>query len=124
MAINIEFTGFINGVREFEWGVVYDMAHAQMAKDEQGEWKVAGKDYLSVTGPKGFNEGDQCLVIGTLKTKLYDKKDGSKGVALNVRAREMKLAERRQSNKVGVAALNDVWPTVDVPGALDEQAPF
>lgn len=125
MAINIEFTGFVNGVREFEWGVVYDMAHAQMMKDDQGEWKVAGKDYLSVTGPKGFNEGDQCLVIGTLKTKTFEKKDGSKGIALNVRAREMKIAERRQqSNKQGVAALNEVWPVAEVPGAIDEQAPF
>ena len=124
MAINIEFTGFVNGVREFEWGVVYDMAHSQMMKDEQGEWKVAGKDYLSVTGPKGFNEGDQCLVVGTLKTKIYEKKDGTKGIALNVRAREMSRTERKASNKTGIAALNEVWPTADIPGALEEQAPF
>ena len=97
MAVQIEFEGFINGIREFEWGVVYDIAHNQMMKDDQGDWKVAGKDYFSVTGPAGFEEGDKVAVVGRMKTKLFDKKDGSKGVSLNVRATEMTKVERRGS---------------------------
>ena len=124
MAVNIEFTGFINGVRPFDWGHVYDIAHSQMMKDEQGEWKVVGKDYFSVTGPAVFEEGDQVTVVGTFKTKVYEKKDGSKGIALNVRAKDMQRKERGPGAKVSSAAINEVWPTIDVPSGADEQAPF
>jgi hypothetical protein len=125
MAIDIKFEGFVNGIRSFEWGTVYDVAHNQMLKDEQGEWKVDGKDYFSVTGPAGFEEGDKVSVVGRLKTKLFDKKDGSKGVSLNVRATEMVKVERRggQSNQVsGQQALAEVFG--DTLKGIDEQAPF
>jgi hypothetical protein len=120
MAVNIEFTGFVNGVRNFDWGVVYDVAHAQMMKDDQDEWKVVGKDYFSVTGPNGFNEGDQVRVVGTLKTKLFDKKDGSKGISLNVRAKEMVKAERRGGGPTGSDAVSQVFNAPE----LDLEAPF
>lgn len=122
--IEIKFEGFVNAVRQFDWGVVYDVAHTQMMKDEQGEWKVAGKDYFSVTGPAGFVEGDRVAIQGTLKTKTFDKKDGSKGVALNVRATDMSKVERRSAEKTSVAAVNAVWPTIDIPTGSEEQAPF
>lgn len=123
MAVKIEFTGFINGVREFDWGHSYDIAHSQMMKDDQDEWKVVGKDYFSVVGKPGFQEGDQVAVVGTLKTKLFDKKDGSKGVALNVRASEMSKVERRakDASKVGHAAVHDVFGS---GGPIEESAPF
>tara|TARA_R110000822_G_scaffold92393_3_gene213103 strand:- start:1208 stop:1582 length:375 start_codon:yes stop_codon:yes gene_type:complete len=124
MAVNIEFTGFINGVRTFDWGNVYDMAHSQMMKDEQGEWKVAGKDYFSVTGPAGFEEGEQVTVTGTFKTKVYEKKDGTKGIALNVRAKDMQRKERSSGAKVSSAAINEVWPTIEIPSGVEDQAPF
>lgn len=120
MAVDVRFEGFINGVRQFEWGVVYDVAHAQMMKDEQGEWKVAGKDYFSVTGPAGFNEGEKVAVVGTLKTKVYDKKDGSKGLSLNVRAKEMNRVERRGSGPTGESAVAQVFNAPE----LDLEAPF
>jgi hypothetical protein len=120
MAVNIEFTGFVNGVRTFDWGVVYDVAHAQMMKDDQGDWKVAGKDYFSVTGPNGFVEGDMVKVVGTLKTKSYEKKDGTKGIALNVRAKDMEKAERRSGGGSGADAVAQVF---NAPG-LDLSAPF
>lgn len=122
MAVEIKFEGFINGVRSFEWGTVYDVAHNQMMKDDQDEWKVAGKDYFSVTGPAGFEEGDRIAVVGRFKTKVYEKKDGSKGIALNVRAESIEKVERRQGNFPNVQqALSDVFG--DVKG-VDEQAPF
>ena len=122
MAVQIEFEGFINGIREFEWGVVYDIAHNQMMKDDQGDWKVAGKDYFSVTGPAGFEEGDKVAVVGRMKTKLYDKKDGSKGVSLNVRATEMTKVERR-----GPAPQNTQQTLDQVFGSvkgIEDEAPF
>ena len=123
MAVEIKFEGYVNGIRQFDWGTVYDVAHNQMLKDEQGEWKIDGKDYFSVTGPTGFEEGDKVLVVGRLKTKLFDKKDGSKGVSLNVRATEMSKVERRGggSPQMTQAALQDVFGSVK---SIDEEAPF
>jgi len=125
MAVDIKFEGFVNGIRQFEWGTVYDVAHNQMMKDEQGEWKVDGKDYFSVTGPAGFEEGDRVAVVGRMKTKLFDKKDGSKGVSLNVRATEMSKVERRgggQPAQSSQQALTEVFG--DTLKGIDEQAPF
>jgi hypothetical protein len=124
MAVDIKFEGFINGVRTFDWGNVYDVAHNQMLKDDQGEGKIDGKDYFSVTGPTGFEEGDRVSIVGRLKTKTFDKKDGSKGVALNVRASEMSKVERRGGVQApnGQQALSDVFG--DTVKGIDEQAPF
>ena len=122
MAVDVKFEGYVNGVREFEWGVVYDVAHNQMLKDDQGDWKVDGKDYFSVTGPAGFAEGDKVAVVGRLKTKLFEKKDGSKGVSLNVRASEMSKVERRGGNPQDTQqALDGVFGSVK---SIDEEAPF
>lgn len=122
MAVDVKFEGYVNGVREFEWGVVYDVAHNQMLKDDQGDWKVDGKDYFSVTGPAGFAEGDKVAVVGRLKTKVFEKKDGSKGVSLNVRASEMSKVERRGANPQDTQqALDGVFGSVK---SIDDEAPF
>jgi hypothetical protein len=125
MAVDIRFEGFINAVRSFDWGTVYDVAHNQMLKDEQGEWKVDGKDYFSVTGPAGFEEHDKVLVVGRFKSKVFEKKDGTKGFSLNVRASEMSKVERRsavQSGLTGRQALDDVFG--DTLKGIDDQAAF
>ena len=122
MAVDIRFEGFINGVRSFDWGTVYDVAHNQMLKDDQGEWKVDGKDYFSVTGPAGFEEGDKVAVVGRFKSKFFDKKDGGKGVSLNVRATEMTKVERRASNPQDTQqALDDIFGSVK---SVDDEASF
>lgn len=122
MAVDVKFEGYVNGVRQFDWGVVYDVAHNQMMKDDQGDWKIDGKDYFSVTGPAGFAEGDKVAVVGRLKTKLFDKKDGSKGVSLNVRATEMSKVERRPGNAQDTQqALEGVFGAVK---SIDDEAPF
>lgn len=125
MAVDIKFEGFVNGVRSFDWGTVYDVAHSQMMKDDQGEWKVDGKDYFSVTGPAGFEEGDRVSVVGRLKTKTFEKKDGSKGISLNIRASEMSKVERRggvPQSQSSEAALTEVFG--DTLKGIDDQAPF
>ena len=125
MAVDIKFEGFVNSIRSFDWGTVYDVAHSQMIKDEQDEWKVDGKAFFPVTGPAGFEEGDRVAVVGRLKTKRFDKKDGSKGISLNVRASEMSKVERRGgsgSAQAGQQALTEVFG--DTLKTIDEQAPF
>ena len=129
MAVKIEFMGYVNKVREYEWGVVYDMAHNQMKKTND-QWQTIGRDYFSVVGVEGgerFAENDMVNVKGTLKTKYFDKQDGSKGLALNVRAEEMvKQATSRSSvakpETASVPDMQQIWP--DLQQVPDDNAPF
>lgn len=119
MAIQIEFRGYVNEVRTFDWGTSYSVSHNQVKKTPDGKWETIGKDYFSVVGPAGFVENDQVIVKGTLKTKFYDKKDGSgKGVALQVRATEM---EKVQPKGASVPEMQTIWPEVK---QIPDNAPF
>jgi single-stranded DNA-binding protein len=123
--IRVEFKGYVNAVRVFDWGTVYDVSHNQVRKNHQDEWETVGRDYFSVVAPQGagpFQENDQVTVVGKLKTKTYDKRDGSgKGISLEVRADEMAKVER--GNKPAtVSEMQNVWPAVKQ--VADDQVPF
>lgn len=125
MAVSIEFEGFVNDVRRFDWGVVYDVSHRQVTKDAQGQWETAGYDYFGVTVNEpvpGVEKDSKVKVKGTLKTKRYDKKDGSgKAVALNVRASSVELVQKPAS----VGEMQEIWPDVrQVPVDTSDNAPF
>lgn len=94
MAIQVEFTGYINSIKTFDWGTVYDISHAQRKQNDAGEWETVGTDYFSVVGEPGFSENQRVTVKGKLKTKRFDKRDGSKGISLEVRAEEISAYEK------------------------------
>lgn len=98
MAIQIEFTGFINGKKVYDWGTVYDVAHSQRKQNDNGEWETIGTDYFSVIGDPGFHDGQKVTIKGRLKTKRYDKQDGTKGLRLEVRAEEMSASDYKDAN--------------------------
>lgn len=123
--IRVEFKGYVNGVRTFDWGTVYNVSHNQVRKNHQGEWETVGRDYFSVVAPQGapaFAENEQVEIVGKLKTKLYDKKDGSgKGISLEVRADEMRTVSR-ETKPASVSDMQGVWPAVkQIP---DDSVPF
>ena len=123
--IRVEFKGYVNSVRVFDWGTVYNVSHNQVRKNHQGEWETVGRDYFSVVAPKDaatFAENDQVEVVGRLKTKTYDKRDGSgKGISLEVRADEMRTVQR--GNKTAsVPDMQNIWP--DVKQVAGDQVPF
>ena len=124
--IRVEFDGFVNRVREYEWGVAYDISHNQSKKQPDGTFVNDGKDYFSVVGVKGgprFDENDFVSVKGTMKTAFFDKRDGSgKGVALNVQATEMVRRAPGGGKSASVSEMQGLWPEVkQVP---DDNAPF
>ena len=61
-----------------------------------------------VDGKTVFVENDRIDVVGKLKTKLFDKKDGSKGVALEVRGDEV-----TKSGKSSTPSIPASWAPVD-----------
>lgn len=131
MSIQIEFEGYINGVRLFDWGNVYDVSHTQWGKDAKGEWEKKGADYFNVIGPAGepVAEGSKILVKGRMKSKRYEKRDGNPGMSLEVRAET--IAVTREPNESGapsaapaVGATPDmgaIWPDVQ---QVPDDAPF
>jgi len=125
MAINIEFQGFINEVKPFNWGTVYDISHNQVRKTPEGKWETIGRDYFSVIAPEGqdtLSKDDRVSVKGRMKTKTYEKRDGTQGKSLEVRAEEITVltAGSQTEDKTGHAAVNAIWPVVQIP----EEAPF
>lgn len=97
MALEIEFEGYVNEVKDFTWGTVAKMSHNRRKKNEQtGDWETVGKDYLDVVLPKGetVKEGSLLKVGGTFTVDTFEKRDGSTGVAIKVRAEYVQPVER------------------------------
>lgn len=122
MALNIEFEGYVNEVKDFSWGTVAKVSHSQRAKNDAGQWETVGKDYLDVTLPQGVvvSEGTVIKVKGTFKVGTYAKKDGTTGVALKVRAQEVAPVERGHREASASFSAPSGW--TEVPAA--EDAPF
>ena len=116
MALNVHFEGYVNEVKQFSWGNVAKISHSQRAKNaETGQWETVGKDYFDVTLPDGVmvEEGSIYAVEGTLKVGTYDKKDGTQGVSLKVRAQTINKVERNSAPKTTQATVPDSWAPVN-----------
>jgi hypothetical protein len=115
MALEIKFEGYVNEIKQFSWGTVVKMSHSQRAKNEAtGEWETVGKDYLDVTLPEGAvapEEDSIARVTGTFKTSTYEKRDGSTGIAIKVRAQSIEPVIRDAVAAVRqvMAPAGDVW---------------
>jgi single-stranded DNA-binding protein len=98
MAIKVEFEGWVNDRAVFDWGTVLKVTHDQRAKNAAGEWETVGKDYIDVTvtpdQARAVASAKVVKVSGSLKVGTYDKRDGSKGVSLKVRATDVAPVER------------------------------
>ena len=124
MAVKIEFQGFVNDVKHFDWGTVYNVSHSQRQKDEQGEWQTTGYDYFDVvdnTKQTQLAKGDRINVEGKMKTRRYEGKDGVQRLTLQVRADSIERVrgrygkgEEHDSETVGGVASVDV-----ADGAVD-----
>lgn len=111
MAIPIgPFQAYVNEVKVFNWGSVANVAHNQVKKNDAGEWETVGRDYFSFVIPQGVTvaKGDKVEITGKLKTKLYDKADGSKGVSLEIRAESVTPVAARGGNANNFTAFGAV----------------
>jgi single-stranded DNA-binding protein len=126
MAVKVSFEGYVNEVKQFSWGSVAKVSHSQRAKnDATGEWETVGKDYFDVTLPEGavVDEGQIVAVEGTLKVGTYEKRDGSTGVALKVRAQSVTGVERGSTGRTAAPKAT----SADVPAGwepVDPALPF
>ena len=119
----IEVTGWLNDTKEFDWGTVLKLSVDVRKKTEAGAWETVDKTiYDVVTDGKQALEGvKQVKVTGRITgTSTFQKRDGSTGSAVRVRAEKVEHV----SDKVGDAAVNEVWPTVNPNKPISESAPF
>ena len=121
----IELTGWLNDVREFDWGTALKISVDVRKKNHQGEWETVDKTVYDVTtdGKTPLEGVKQVTVKGRISgTSTFQKRDGSTGAAIKVRAESIVIA----SDKRDEAAIMETWPTA-VPGTaepIDQGAPF
>jgi hypothetical protein len=119
----IELTGWLNDVREFDWGTALKVSVDVRKKTPEGTWETVDKTVYDVTtdGKTPLEDVKQVTVKGRITgTNTFQKRDGSTGAAVKVRAESIVIA----SDKREEAAVHEVWPTVNPNQAITESAPF
>jgi hypothetical protein len=121
----IELTGWLNDVREFDWGTALKVSVDVRKKTLEGTWETVDKTVYDVTtdGKTPLEGVKQVTVKGRITgTNTFQKRDGSTGSAVKVRAESIVIA----SDKRNEAAILDTWPTAQIGQAepIDQGAPF
>jgi hypothetical protein len=125
----VKVTGWLNDVKDFDWGRALKVSVDVRKKNHQDEWETVDKTVYDVTtDDRGVNfDGiKQVTFEGRIVgTNVYDKRDGSKGFSIKVRAESVEPAANQVvSEKVNEAAINAVWPTVTPGQGTSDQVPF
>ena len=120
----VTVTGWLNDVKDFQWGRALKLAVDVRKKNHQDEWETVDKTIYDVTtdSQTALDDVKQVTVVGRIVgTSTFQKRDGSTGSAIRVRAESVNVA----GAKTQEAAINEVWPTVNPgQGKIEEGAPF
>ena len=118
----VELTGWLNDVKEFDWGTALKVSIDVRKKSHQGEWETVDKTVYDITtdGRTALEGVKQVTVKGRITgTSTFQKRDGTPGAAIKVRADSVTVA----SDKILEAAIMETWPTAQI-GPADAGAPF
>ena len=120
----VTVTGWLNDVKDFHWGRALKLAVDVRKKNDQDVWETVDKTIYDVTTDSrtALDDVKQVTVVGRIVgTSTFQKRDGSTGSAIRVRAESVSVA----GAKTQEAAINEVWPTVNPgQGKIEESAPF
>ena len=119
----IDVTGWLNDVKEFDWGTALKVSVDVRKKTSEGTWETVDKTIYDITtdGKTALEGVKQVKVVGRINgTNSFQKRDGSTGVSIKVRAESVTIA----SDKVNEAAIMETWPTAKMGPAIDESVPF
>ena len=124
----IVVTGWLNDVKTFDWGVALKLAVDVRKKNHQDEWETVDKTIYDVTADSVPNLDGvrQVTVTGrVVATATFEKRDGSTGSAIRVRATEVVVTvdDREAPKKVDEAAIMSQRPTATIGQAVPD-APF
>jgi hypothetical protein len=88
----IELTGWLNDVREFDWGTALKVSVDVRKKTPEGTWETVDKTIYDVTtdGKTPLEDVKQVTVKGRITgTNTFQKRDGSTGSAVKVGLRAL-----------------------------------
>jgi len=122
----VTVTGWLNDVKDFDWGRALKVSVDVRKQNHQGDWETVDKTIYDVTTDNRapLDGVKQVVVTGRITgTNVFQKRDGSSGFSIKVRAENVEPAANQVVDKSGHAAVNAVWD-VKTPGGIDEQAPF
>jgi hypothetical protein len=123
----VTVTGWLNDVKDFEWGRALKVSVDVRKKTEAGTWETVDKTIYDVTTDNRapLDGVKQVVVTGRIVgTNVFEKRDGSSGFSIKVRAENVEPAANQIVEKTGHAALNEVWATATPGGGIEESAPF
>lgn len=119
----ITVTGWLNNVADFDWGRALKVSVDVRKQNHQGEWETVDKTVYDCTTDirsQNFEGAKQVTVTGRITgTNVYQKRDGSAGFSIKVRADSIEIA----TDKKNEAAIMETWPTAKI-GQATEEAPF
>jgi hypothetical protein len=122
---SVTVTGWLQNVADFEWGRAVKVAVDVNRKNHQGEWEKVDVTLYDCTTDEKFQILDgvkQVTVNGRITgTNVFQKRDGSTGFSIKVRADSIIPAVDEKRSE---AAVNAVWPTVNPNKGIESEAPF
>lgn len=120
MAIQVSFTGFIQGTKEFAWGTVLEVAHTNRKKNEAGDWETVSTDYVDVIVDTkdvqayshilGAEKSTRVAVKGNMKFNAYTNKAGDPAAKMKVYPDEIEIVD-------SVSAIKQVLKPLDLSDA-------
>jgi hypothetical protein len=90
----VTVTGWLNDAKVFDWGSAAKVAVDVRKKNDSGEWETVDKVTYDVTFDGAFPDVKQITVTGRIVgLNLYEKRDGTSGASIKVRAESVAPAE-------------------------------
>ena len=124
---SVTVTGWLNDVKDFDWGRALKVSVDVRKKNHQDEWETVDKTIYDVTTDDksgNFDGVKQVTVTGRISgTNVFQKRDGTSGFSIKVRGESIVPAT---DGKVGSAAIMNEWPTAKIGQGtpMNESAPF
>jgi len=124
---SVTVTGWLNDVKDFDWGRALKVSVDVRKKNHQDEWETVDKTIYDVTTDDksgNFDGVKQVTVTGRISgTNVFQKRDGTSGFSIKVRGESIVPAT---DGKVGSAAIMNEWPTAKIGQGtpISESAPF
>jgi hypothetical protein len=91
-------TGWLNDPKTFDWGSAAKVSVDQRKQNSAGVWETVDKIVYDVTFEGAFPDAKQVTVTGRISgLNLYEKRDGTSGASIKVRAESVVAAEESEA---------------------------
>lgn len=90
----VTVTGWLNDAKTFDWGSAAKVSVDVRKQNAAGEWETVDKLVYDVTYEGSFPDAKQVIATGRIVgVSTFEKRDGSVGVSIKVRATDVAPAE-------------------------------